>query len=148
MSRRLLVAAVVLTIFLGASPAQAATNHPLLFSVSEVPSEHFPLKEFIEDPCGLAVDATGNFYVSDYYHDAIEVFGPSGQFEGRSNGIEPLDGPCGLALDSSGHLYVNDFHRDVARYSTSALGAGAGTVIDSGHSTGVAVDPVSGNVFV
>jgi hypothetical protein len=148
MSRRLLAAVIVLTVFLGVAPAQAATNHPLLFSVSELPSQHPPLKEYIEDPCGLAVDATGNFYVSDYYHDAIEVFGPAGQFEGRFNGIEPLDGPCGLALDSSGHLYVNDFHRDVVRYPISELVAGAGTVIDSGHSTGVAVDPSTGNVFV
>ncbi len=136
-----------------AAPAQAAPNHPLLWTVSEVPSEHPPLPEFLEDPCGLTVDSGGTIYASDYYHDRLEAFGPSGGFAARFNGIEPLDGPCGLALDGAGSIYVNVYHRNVTRFPTAEIFPSAGTVIagaglDASHSTGVAVDPASGDVFV
>ena len=136
-----------------AAPAQAAPNHPLLWTVSEVPSEHPPLPEFLEDPCGLTVDSGGTIYASDYYHDRVELFGPGGGFAGRFNGTEALDGPCGLALDGAGSIYVNIYHRNVIRFPTAEIFPSAGTVIagaglDASHSTGVAVDPASGDVFV
>jgi hypothetical protein len=95
--------------------------------------------EYLEDPCGLAVDSGGDIYVSDYYHNQIVTFGPSGGFSSRVTQVEPLDGPCGLALDSAGNLFVNNFHRNVTE---------SGAVIDNAHSTGVAVDPTSGDLFV
>jgi len=107
----------------------------------------------LEGPCGLAVDGGGNFYVSDYYHHAIDLYHPivdisrpennGATYLSQSTGIDPLDGPCGLALDAFGNLYVNDFHRDVTRYT-----GGVGTVIDSAHPTGVAVDTGSNDVYV
>jgi len=105
----------------------------------------------LEGPCGLAVDAGGDFYVSDYFHHAVDVYTPAAGYLTQLAGEDPLDGPCGLALDGAGDLYVDNFDRNIVRYGP-ASGFGAGTVlagagVDSSHPTGVAVDG-SGTVFV
>lgn len=99
-----------------------------------------------EGPCGLAVDAGGNLYVSDYYHHAIDLFSRAMSYLRQQAGVDPLDGPCGLALDGIGNLYVNNFHRNVVRLNASL--AGPGTVIDSAHPTGVAVNSLTDVVYV
>ena len=105
-----------------------------------------------EGPCGLAVDTGNNFYVADYYHQAVDVFSPFPKFFGlllHGEGA-PTD-PCGLAVTgntASGTLYVNDYHRDVVGFPLASGAFGAGTVIDSDHPTGVAVDRSTGNVYV
>lgn len=114
------------------------------------------------DPCGLAVDSSGLFYVSDYYHDAVDVYlpnspsytNPSNKSEGfltQLTGIDAEDGPCGLAVDdTAGALYVNDYHRAVISYGffSGSETPIAGNGVDSEHPTGVAVDPATGNVYV
>lgn len=134
--------------------AAEAANHPLLFTLtgSRIHDGGF------EDACGVAVQPGGNLYVSDYYHHLVDLLDPVVALNPQSPppfGLisqlaeeDPLDGPCGLALDSAGNLYVNNFHRNVVRFAPSEFSTGPGTVIDSEHSTGVAVDPASGNVFV
>jgi hypothetical protein len=108
-----------------------------------------------EGPCGLAVDALGNFYVSDYYHDAVDFFTPvldpdpkkgGGAYFGQLAGTGLLQGPCAIALDGLGNLYVNNFHSNVVRFTTSPFNAG--TVVDSANSTGVAVNPTTNNAYV
>jgi DNA-binding beta-propeller fold protein YncE len=113
-------------------------------------------------PCGLGVDSTGNFYVSDYYRDNVSVFLPDGYgpppqdarpfYLTQVSDIDALSGPCGLALDAADNVYVNVYHRSVVKYGSKAgFGAGAviaGAGVDSTHPTGVAVDPVNGNVYV
>lgn len=138
-----------------AAPAQAAFDDPLFTyrPVYEPPPPPTiptpplppPVGNF-EGPCGLAVDAGGAFYVSDYYHHAVDRFSAGTNYLAQQAGVDPLDGPCGLALDSFGNLYVNNFHRNVVRLNTSL--ADPGTVIDSAHPTGVAVNPLTGMVFV
>jgi hypothetical protein len=131
----------------------------------------YPAPGGFEGPCGLTVDASGNSYVSDYYHDNVDAFAAAPKFFGLQLAEEeprvgpknePLNGPCALAVDSTGNFYVNNFHRNVERYSLSPFPVtGAtkfgpinsekkveGTVIDSAHSTGVAVDSSTGNVYV
>src|SRR6188474_318949 len=108
-------------------------------------------------PCGLAVDSSGRFYVSDYYHHAVDIFNPSlpaVSYVAQLANEDPLNGPCGLALDSSNRLYVNNFHKDVVRFN-ALPSFGAGTVFplpveDAAHHlpTGIAVDPGSGYVYV
>jgi hypothetical protein len=103
----------------------------------------------IEGACGVAVGSDG-IYISDYYHRAIDVFGElktqilaqpvPDRFE-----IE-TEGPCGLAFDGS-DLFVNYWHQRVVR-STPPYDYGAVETIDDGESTGVAVDPASGDVYV
>jgi hypothetical protein len=112
----------------------------------------------LEAPCGIAVDAGGAFYVSEYYRNVVETFSsalkstyPYG-YQGRAIGIgDPLDGPCGLAFDGDGSLYVNDFHRSVLKYdpslASSTVVAGVGTA-DGTQPTGVGVEQASGTVYV
>jgi hypothetical protein len=118
-----------------------------------------PLGNF-EGPCGLAVGASANLYVSNYYHHTIDLFGPNvGKiypygYVAQLTGEDPLDGPCGLALDSSANLYVNNFHRNVVRIAagfgaaTVIAGVGAGPGLEAARPTGVAVNKTSNDVYV
>jgi DNA-binding beta-propeller fold protein YncE len=99
----------------------------------------------IEGACGIALQS-GQIYVSDYYHHAIDIFGlPSllepGPYDSQI-AFDSLDGPCQLAASSGSALYANDWHEGVARVLPSPL------VFDEAESTGVAVDQATGNVYV
>jgi Divergent InlB B-repeat domain/NHL repeat len=162
MIRRLSLAALCASLLIAALPATPAPaaeppNHPFRFEISHFePEEH--RTEFLEGPCGLALDSQGDIYVGDYYHDQVVVFGPSGGYLNRMVEEEPLDGPCGLGLDSAGDLYVNNYHRDVVRFALSnspplsfpanSLTTGPAQAIDSAHSTGLALDPATGDLYV
>jgi hypothetical protein len=149
--------AAVLAVAAGAPPAQAA-GEPTVFYASEAregaAGAPYPPGGGLEGPCGIAVDAKGAFYVSDYYHDAVDAFSSGRKYLTQVSGIDPADGPCGLAVDAAGNLYVNDYHRSVLKFTPAAfpLASGAaygpGTVIDPNHATGVAVDPATGTVYV
>jgi DNA-binding beta-propeller fold protein YncE len=105
----------------------------------------------LEDPCGLAVaPGSGNLYVADYYHRAVDVFDSGGAYQSQialpggpisGLGSNELDGVCGLGIDSAGNLYANEWHQAVIRLRPTEF------VLDSGESTGVAVD-AAGDVFV
>jgi len=146
-----------------AAPAQGAASDPL-FVFTPRPQPRFPPlppvpphTSSLEGPCGLAVDSSGSFYVSDYYHDAVDVYDANANYNAKEvsgatgyitqyAAIDPLDGPCGLALDSADNLYVNDYHRAVIRYPGAT--AITGTEVDATHPTGVAVDPATNDVYV
>jgi hypothetical protein len=140
---------------LAAAPALAAPGDPIfILRPQRVPNSPVqippPAGEF-SGPCGLAVDAQANFYVSDYYHHAIDLYSPGAGYTTQLAKEDPLDGPCALALDPAGNLYVNNYHRNVVRFG-SLTGFGTGTVIagagvDATHPTGVAVD-AAGTVYV
>jgi len=104
----------------------------------------------LEDPCGLAVAPGGEVYVADYYHRTVDVFFSNGLYESQialpggpisGLGSNELDGVCGLAIDSAGNLYANEWHQAVVRLRPTEF------TLDSGESTGVAVD-AAGDVFV
>lgn len=136
----------------GTAQAAVAPSHGLLFELRELPP---PANRALEGACGLAVDAAGKLYLSDYYSDRVLVINSSGTTtEGELKEVEPLDGPCGLAIDPAGDLFVNDYHRNVTMFTAPW---GTGTVIDAGNSpetspalrpTGVARDPSSGRIYV
>jgi hypothetical protein len=138
------------------------------------PFDYSPDRYF-EDACGAAVDSQGNVYIADYFHHAVDVYNDERIFITRIPNLDPADGPCGLAIDSSGSLYVNYWRRGVARLTPSEFpypycepvgkfpagslcpppGERTGpaptyteAVLDMNRSTGVAVDPSSGDVFV
>jgi hypothetical protein len=137
-----------------ATTAQAATDPLFVFTPPlppPAPQNVPPPTGNLYGPCGIAVDSSGRYFVSDYYHHVIDVF--NGTFyQSQLANVDPLDGPCGLALDATNRLYVNNYHRNVVRYN-AAPSFGAGTVItgaplDSSHPTGVAVNPTTGHLYV
>lgn len=138
-----------------------APSHPFLFEISEFepePIRHPHKVEDLEGPCGLALDSQGDIYVANYYHDEVDVFSPSGNYINRMLKEEPTDGPCGLAVDASGDLFVNNLHRNILRFTLpqfppvsfpeTGIVTGPATTIDTQHSTGVALDPVTGDLYV
>lgn len=109
----------------------------------------------IEGPCGLAISPANRLYVADYHHRVVDIFGlptPAGQGSYMSQivlsgtnpvfGVNTLDSVCGLAFDSAGNLYGNEWHQGVVRLT------GGEATIDSGESTGVAIDPSIDRLFV
>ena len=157
---RLLIALAALALT-GASSASAAEgpDHQLIGSIT---GERIGKGEQFKGACGVTVDSQGDVYVADYYQDRVVVFNPEWKYLTQINsiapldagGVAPLDGPCDLAVDSAGSLYVNDYHRDVVRFTPTSYppqqGAtyGAREVIDTNHSTGVALDPLSDDLYV
>lgn len=137
---------------LGACPARAAFDDPLNIFKPEPPPEQPgipppppqpPPNGYFNGPCGLAVASNGRVLVADHYHDAVDVFTPAFGYLGQLAGA---GGPCGLALDSGGNLYANRYHGDVARFGP-APGFAPGPVLDA-HATGIAVDPVTDELYV
>lgn len=165
MSRAFLAAicAGLVALFGGAAPAQAAFDDPLFFFTPPVAAQPaVPPAGYLDGPCGLTVDSAGSFYVSDYYHRAIDAFNPEPKFSSQplaapgpfGDHTGPLDDPCGLAFGAGGALYLNNYHRDVVRFPVP-LSLASAAVIDSGdptdphaNPTGVAVDPSTNRVYV
>lgn len=119
-----------------AIPAGAQAQRPLI-SANAVESREVPPDNQIEGACGVAL-LGGTVYVSDYYHHAIDVF--AAKFHQIK--VPEDNGPCQLAVGPGGELYANLYHQGVERLLPSPL------AIDSAESTGVAVDPADGRVYV
>src|SRR5262245_18735934 len=110
-----------------------------------------------ENPPGIAVDASGNVFVPDYYNERIQKFSNTGTFlatwgsEGTGDG--QFEGPLSVAVDASGNVFVVDqFNYRIQKFSDAgtflaawgSFGGGNGQFSDPHR---IAVD-ASGNVFV
>jgi hypothetical protein len=152
-----ILCAALASLFL-VSSAHAAASDPLFVFTPAPPPPPAPVSPpptgFLNGPCGLAVDSSGRLYVADYYHHAVDVFTATPAYVTQLANEDPVDGPCGLALDATNHLYVNNYHRNVVKFDASpAFGTGSVFPLpadDTEHHlpTGVAADPVSGNIYV
>jgi len=111
----------------------------------------------INNPEGLAVDGSGNLYVTDYTSNSVkEILAVNGSIP-PSPTIRTLatgfNQPTGVALDSSGNLYVADSGNNAVKEILAVNGGmpASPTVVTlgSGFKTpyGVGVDR-AGNVFV
>ena len=97
-------------------------------------------------PWGVAVDASGNVYIADYFNNAIKEWKASPQTVSTlvSSG---LGEPMGVAVDGSGNVYFTDMkNRAIKEWKVSTQTVS--TLVSSGliQPGGVAVD-ASGNVY-
>ena len=157
MSSRGLALVLLVMLVLGASAQSAAAEtHPFLEKINGLEGVRRPQNPF-EDPCGVAVDGNGDVYVSDYYHDVIDVFhgeGKKAEYVTSIPEVKPGNGPCGLAVDPSGNVYVNTWREGVleltpSSYPPTLTTTYSSTTIDESQSaTGVTLDATSGDVYV
>jgi len=96
----------------------------------------------------IASDSAGDVYYPDKEANTILKFSPAGTLEATIEGEAPVGAfkePQGVALDASGDVYVADTGN--GRLVRIEAGTGAQSVIDTGGTHDVAVDPVSADVF-
>jgi len=65
-------------------------------------------------PLGLAIDADGDLYVTDYNNDAVRKVTPQGivtTLDGKSNAHIECKLPVGIAVDANGAVYVSSNHK-------------------------------------
>ena len=102
-------------------------------------------------PVGLAFDTAGRLLVSDYPQGSIYKFGPTGGTADTSTlvGTVPGGRSTGLAFTKDGRLYMaRQSLGDVVQidpFTASMLGTAASGI---NNATGLAVDPLSGDLFV
>jgi hypothetical protein len=130
----------------------------------------------LDDPTGVAVNASGDLFIADTYNNVIREVNPSGIIitvagtgtAGYSGNGGPaikaeLHDPCSVAVDSSGDMFIADSGNNVVREVIQPTGkiltvAGTGIMGYSGNGgkatnakldfpAGVAVDS-SGDLFI
>jgi sugar lactone lactonase YvrE len=95
-------------------------------------------------PAGIAVDAAGNLYVTDFGNNLIRKITPAGIVstlagsgnDGNINAagiLASFNGPTGITIDASGNLFVADAGNNLIREVTSA---GVVSTIAGSDSTG------------
>jgi DNA-binding beta-propeller fold protein YncE len=78
-------------------------SHSLALA-SEVPlGRNAPIAAFLKAPTAVAVDGSGNVYVTESSTDRLLVFAPDGKY---LKSMKNLDKPLGVAVDGSGRVYV------------------------------------------
>jgi hypothetical protein len=104
----------------------------------------------LDHPLGVAVDASGNVYITDTTHNRVLKEAPSGATYAESAlPITGLNSPFGIAVDGAGNLYLADaLNRRILKETVSPSGYTETVLVSTGlHSlSGVAVDG-SGNVY-
>jgi sugar lactone lactonase YvrE len=125
-------------------------------------------------PSGIAVDSTGNLFISDTLNHAIREITPAGVvttiagtagssgFADAAGSAARFHGPQGLALDSSGDLFVADTNNNAIRKLVTSTGVvttiagqtGVAGSADGSNSqaqfhfpSGITVD-TAGNIYV
>ena len=75
------------------------------------------------NPYGVAVDDSGNVYVSDSSNQRVQKFDSSGNFITKWGSFGTEDGqlklPNGVAVDNSGNVYVTDMKNNRVQKFTS-----------------------------
>jgi streptogramin lyase len=62
-----------------------------------------------DDPAGIAIDAKGNVWVTDYGASSLIEFSPSGTIIGQATSTAGLKSPDGIAVDGNGNVWVANY---------------------------------------
>ena len=102
-------------------------------------------------PIGLAFDPSGNLFVGNYFTGFLYKFGPAGGAASAATRVNTtaISGvPAGLSFSKDGHLFLaRQIRGDVVELDPST-GMVIRTVASISHATGLATDPLSGDLFV
>jgi sugar lactone lactonase YvrE len=111
------------------------------------PLHSVPGQGNFHDNCGLATDSAGNLWVAEFGGEGqgISQFTPAGVYTGVHANVGP--GYCHFGFDQEDNLYAANFNGPVDKFDASAGYAKVGQ-IDPGPTYALALDPVSGLVFV
>jgi hypothetical protein len=111
-----------------------------------------------EELTGVAVDPSGNVYISDYTGEAIDEFSATGEDVGQIHASGcGFSNPSGIAFSSTGTAYVQTyfgslFEGDFGPVSELTLNGNdectSHFTLDTSRSYDVAVDPLSNRVYV
>jgi len=93
-------------------------------------------------PLGIAVDASGNVYVSDAGNAQIRKITPAGVV---TTFFSRVNAPIGIAVDASGNVYVGNAYGIIEKITPSGVRSVISTSFD--HPYGLAVD-AAGNIYV
>jgi len=103
-------------------------------------------------PVGLAFDSAGNLFVMDRSNGYLYKFGPTGGLASPSTQVNtsPIDGrPTGLAFTNDWHLYLaRQASGDVVEINPSTGTVARIIAQNICGATGIATDPISGDLFV
>jgi hypothetical protein len=129
-----------------------ADGEPAIFSAgpgagtNELPYPH-PGTELL----GVAVDANGAIYASDYAGATVDIYAHSGEPITEFSVAEPAN----LAVDTNGGVYVNRWHGTVLKFTPSVYPVtpltaytAASEPLGEGNAYSVAVDSVTNDVYV
>jgi hypothetical protein len=97
------------------------------------------------EPVGVAVNSTGDVFVTDLQNDVIDEFSSAGVFIAQIGSPGQLVEPRLLAIDATNDLYVAT-GLGVVEYDSSGACVNSCTPVDAAAHTGVAVDG-AGDVF-
>jgi streptogramin lyase len=99
-------------------------------------------------PCGVAIDAANNIYVTDSGNDRIQVFDASGNFKIKLYDSTLFPSLWGIAVDANGNIYVaGDTNNCLIRKCTIDSYLDNLSTGTNNNVRGVAVDK-GGNVYV
>jgi hypothetical protein len=100
---------------------------------------------------GVAVDANGSIYTSDFRDASIRIYSATGEFLTQFE----TGTPANLAVAPDGSVYVSRYLSSVLKFTpsefpvtTSTLYTAAAEPLDEATSQTVAVDPSTGDVYV
>jgi SMP-30/Gluconolactonase/LRE-like region len=99
---------------------------------------------------GVAVDANGDVYVTDYNHNSVVEFNPAGTQIARIETIQGVGNPSSVAVDNAGDIFVQGYNGEVGKYPINGSGknnpADFIPIVSGG--TGVAVDTDANRLYV